>query len=422
MSAALVGVVVFLKRQSLVGEALSHASYPGVILGVILAGAFDVDEGQELSMSLLIMSGALVTSLAGLWSIGFLERRMKVRSDSALCFVLAVFFGVGLTLASHVQFTHSSLYRQAQVYLYGQAATMTDVHMMIYGLLSVVILAVIFLFYKEIQAIAFDSEYARSIGINKKLVDSTVFFLVVVAVVIGIRSVGVVLMSAMLIAPAAAARQFSNNLYKIFTMAALFGALSGFFGNYYSVQASKQLAVYYPGERLTLPTGPMIVVVASLLCLLSLLFAPGRGIVLRFFRVIRFRYRCMCENLLKAIWRHGKDREISFEELARHQSASPFYLRFVLYRLSRQGWVSRTPMGYKLTSEGVQWASRIVRLHRLWEVYLVDYLGVGAERVHRSAEEMEHIITPELEAELMVILNNPKVDPHHQPIPQREEG
>lgn len=422
MSAALVGVVVFLNKQSLIGEALSHASYPGVILGVILAGIWDIGEDNEMHIALLIMAGAILTSLAGLWTIGFLERRMKVRSDSALCFVLAVFFGVGLTLASHVQFSYSSLYRQAQVYLYGQAATMTDVHMLIYGILSVLILAVIVTFYKEIQSIAFDPEYVRSIGINTKLVDSTVFFLVVVAVVIGIRSVGVVLMSAMLIAPAAAARQYSNKLYKIFALAAFFGALSGFFGNYFSVRASKQLAVLFPGDRLTLPTGPMIVIVASVICLLSLLFAPGRGILLRFLRVIRFRYRCMCENLLKAIWRHRKEKEVSFEEIARHQSASSLYLRFVLMRLTRQGWVESTPEGYKLTPEGVQWASRIVRLHRLWEVYLVDYLGVGAERVHRSAEEMEHIITPELEAELTLILNNPKVDPHHQPIPPKEEG
>lgn len=82
--------------------------------------------------------------------------------------------------------------------------------------------------------------------------------------------------------------------------------------------------------------------------------------------------------------------------------------------------MERTQNGYRLTPKGVQWAARIVRLHRLWEVYLVDYLGLGAERVHRSAEEMEHIITPELETELTLLLNNPKYDPHHQPIPARE--
>lgn len=420
MAAALVGVIVFVKKQSLLGESLSHAAYPGVIIGVIIAGIMGIHEDQELLIAFLIMGGALASSMLGLWSIGFLQTRLAVRSDSALCFVLAAFFGVGLTLASQVQFAYSSLYRQVQMYLYGQAATMTDVHILIYGVLSLMILSVVVVFYKEIQGIAFDPQYIQSIGVNKKVVDATVFFLIVLAVVIGIRSVGVVLMSAMLIAPAAAARQYSNQLYRIFAWAAFFGIISGFLGNYLSVEISKWLAIKYPGERLALPTGPMIVVVASLICLFSLMFAPKRGLLLRLSRIMRFRYQCMCENLLKAIWRCRPDEEVPFEAIAKHQSASLWYLRFVLNSLVNQGWIKRVKGGYCLTAEGVLWAARIVRLHRLWEVYLVDYLGIGSERVHRSAEEMEHIITPELEAKLTLILNDPKHDPHQQPIPSLE--
>jgi manganese/zinc/iron transport system permease protein len=96
-------------------------------------------------------------------------------------------------------------------------------------------------------------------------------------------------------------------------------------------------------------------------------------------------------------------------------------LRFILRKLVKEGWMSRTPSGgYRLTPEGKQWAAKIVRLHRLWEVYLADYLGVGIEKVHRSAEEMEHIITPDLEQELTLLLKDPKQDPHHQPIPPKE--
>lgn len=421
MAAALVGVIVFLNKQSLLGESLSHAAYPGVIVGVILAGLGNIGEDQEFLLTLLTMGGALASAILGLWTIGFLQRRLKVRSDSALCFVLAAFFGIGLTLASQVQFAYSSLYRQAQVYLYGQAATMTDIHILIYGTLAFVILSVVIIFYKEIQGIAFDSAYMQSLGMNVHIVNAIVFFLIVVAVIIGIRSVGVVLMSAMLIAPAVAARQYSNKLYRIFALAAFFGVLSGFLGNYLSVELSQWLKLKYPDERLTLPTGPMIVIVASIICLLSLMFAPKRGLLLRFIRILHFRHQCMCENLLKAIWRFGPEKEIDFETIAKYQSASVWYLRTVLNILTYQGWIVRTSADrYRLTPEGTTWAARIVRLHRLWEVYLVDYLGVGAERVHRSAEEMEHIITPELAAKLTLMLNDPKYDPHHQPIPPVE--
>lgn len=416
LAAALVGVIVFLKKQSLLGESLSHAAYPGVIVGVILAGMGGLGAGSELPIAILIMVGAFTTAMAGLWVIRILERRLKVRSDSALCFVLAAFFGIGLTLASHVQFAFTSLYRQVQVYLYGQAATMTDVHILIYGLLALAVVIVIVIFYKEIQTIAFDADYARSLGINTRVVDATVFILIVLAVVISIRSVGVVLMSAMLIAPAAAARQYTNKLHRMFLLAAVFGLLSGFLGNYFSVEMSGWIS----GARITLPTGPTIVVVASLICLFSLMFAPKRGLLLRLVRIVAFRYRCMCENLLKAIWRAGPEKAVSFESIARYQSASTLYLSFILRCLTHQGWIEKAPDGYRLTPEGILWAARIVRLHRLWEVYLVDYLGVGSERVHHSAEDMEHIITPELEAELTLMLKNPKYDPHHQPIPSME--
>ncbi len=134
LGASLVGVIVFLRKQSLLGEALSHAAYPGVIIGVILAGLLSFDDRQEFFLTILIMLGAALTALLGLWCINFLESNFKIRSDSALCFILSAFFGIGLTLASQVQFSFSYLYRQGSVYLYGQAATMTDVHIFVYGL------------------------------------------------------------------------------------------------------------------------------------------------------------------------------------------------------------------------------------------------------------------------------------------------
>ena len=146
LTAALVGVVVFLKKQSLIGESLSHAAYPGVIVGVMIAGMSHISADEELPIALFSMAGAFVTSLLGLWVIDILEKRLGVRSDSALCFVLAAFFGIGLTLASHMQFVYSSLYRQAQVYLYGQAATMTDAHIGIYALLAIIVSSVIIIF------------------------------------------------------------------------------------------------------------------------------------------------------------------------------------------------------------------------------------------------------------------------------------
>jgi manganese/zinc/iron transport system permease protein len=422
LSTALVGVISFLRKQSLLGESLSHAAYPGVVFGVISSGWFLTNESEDLIITIFIMGGACISAFLGLWIITLLERKCKIRSDSALCFVLSGFFGIGITLASYVQFAYPSLYRNIQIYLYGQAATMTDVHIVIYGVLATTILLAIIFFYKELYTISFDRNFARSLGMPINIIDFLVFILMVLAVVIGIRSVGVVLISAMLIAPPAAARQYTNQMFKLLILSALFGLLSGFLGNYLSFEISSKLALKYPAERLSLPTGPMIVLVASAICFVSLLFAPERGYLLRLIRIARFRYKCVCENLLKLIWRFGSNETITFNQIATYQGVSFLYLHFLLYRLTRKDWVRKTnKKTFELTQKGKKRAAEIIRLHRLWELYLVEYIGIGMEKVHPSAEEMEHILTPEIESELTVLLKDPTQDPHSQPIPPKLE-
>lgn len=417
LAASLIGVIAFLRKQSLLGEALSHAAYPGIMLGVVVVATFDEGSEADFSLAVAVMVGAYLSAFLGMRCIRLLVDRFRIRPDSALCFVLSSFFGVGITLASQIQFTHSVLYKQSLSYLYGQAATMTDFHIVLYGLLSFVIIVIIALFYRQLQVMTFDQDYAASLGVKTKWLDSVIIALIVLAVVIGMRSVGVVLMSAMFIAPAVAARQFTNRLSLMLVLAGCVAMVSGFFGNYLSVQFGQVLAKEYPGLRLALPTGPMIVIVASMCSLLALLFAPERGLLLRYCRVGYFHFRCSIENVLKMMWRHGVDKAYRLREIAREQNMSKFRVWLILAVLRWRNRVVVDGKGYRLTRQGEKQAQQIVRLHRLWEVYLVDYLGMGAERVHRNAEEMEHIITPELEAELSLLLKNPKQDPHLQPIP-----
>lgn len=273
-TAALVGVIVFLRKQSLLGESLSHAAYPGVIIGILTAGSFFFSE-DEVFLSAFIIIGAFLAALLGYATIHFLIHRLRFRSDATLCFVLASFFGIGITLASLTQFEFPWLYRQVQMYLYGQAATMTDIHIGIYVVLSLAIISILALFYKELKILIFDREYAKSLGIPVRFVESIVFFVIVLAIVVGIRSVGVVLMSAMLIAPAISARQMTHHLGTLFCLAGMIGLISGFLGNFFSVELSQYLTQTY-GKRLAMPTGPMIVIVASTICFLSLMFAPKR--------------------------------------------------------------------------------------------------------------------------------------------------
>ncbi len=186
LMASLVGVIVFLRKQSLLGETLSHAAYPGVILGVVGAALSSTVEGDQPWVAGWVIGGAFVASLVGLFTIRGLVKYLNVASDSALAFVLASFFGIGLTVASRVQVTHTTLYRQIEMYLYGQAATMTDHHIWLYGVLSLVAILFVVVLYKELQIINFDRDYAASLGISTGFVELMFFVLTVLAVVVGI--------------------------------------------------------------------------------------------------------------------------------------------------------------------------------------------------------------------------------------------
>jgi manganese/zinc/iron transport system permease protein len=412
LSSALVGVVVFLRKRSLLGEALSHAAYPGVVLAVLSMAIFFPLASDLLALAILI--GAFLTSLLGLWAIEKMVRRFRVKNDAALCFVLSVFFGVGVLIASRLQFTHALWYKTVQIFLYGQAATMTDIHILIYALLALLLSSVLILLYRQIEMVIFDRDFSKTTGVAVSLVDTLLFVLLVLAIVIGIRSVGVVLMAGMLIAPAVAARSLSHRLWAVFLLAGGIGALSGFLGNYLSVEIPE-----WGTWRFTLPTGPMILLSASTICVCTLLFAPKNGLVSRCIRILRFRWQCVGENLLKFLWRR-RGKGASWHEIKRAQALSSFQVHFLVWRLKGQGWIEEPKSGQLcLTKDGDLRAARIIRLHRLWEAYLV-FLGQGAEKVHRNAEEMEHIITPELEKELSELLGDPKHDPHAQPIPPKE--
>lgn len=377
LSAGIIGCLAFLQKRSLVGEALSHATYPGVVLSVAFAAIFLPFSEDGAALSILL--GAFLSGILGLVVIGHMEKRLKISSDAALCFVLAIFFGVGVLIASRLQITHALWFRQIQIFLFGQAATMVDAHIILYAILALFVVLTIVLLFRYLEMLYFDPVFADSVGMRTTLINGVIYFLLVLAIVVGMRSVGVVLMSGMLIAPAAAARQWSKKLSSFFIISALIGMVSGFLGNALSVLIPK-----WAGQpRLPLATGPMIILVATALCLFSLLFAPQRGYFTRKLRITRFRLRCKEENILKAL----------------HEGESYRAHPLLLWRMQLKGWIEDG----KLTEKGQAEAEKLVRLHRLWELYLI-YMGQGAERVHASAEAMEHILTPEIEKQLLYLL------------------
>lgn len=263
------GTFAVLRRQALVGDAISHAALPGVVLAYLVLGT---------KASLALMLGAALTGLAAILAVTAVVRTTRVKDDAALGIVLSVFFGVGLVLLTWVQRRPDASQAGLDRFLFGQAATVLRDDVITIAVVGALALVVVVLLWKQLKLLAFDPEFGATLGVPVRVIEVALTGLLVVAIVIGLQMVGAVLMSAMIVAPAAAARQWTNRLGPMAVVAAGIGALAGGVGAVLSSQVER------------LPTGPTIVLVATAVVAGSLLFAP-RGLVARGLRARAARSR-----------------------------------------------------------------------------------------------------------------------------------
>lgn len=255
------GAYAVLRKQSLLGDAVAHASLPGIAIAFLVTGT---------KSPLLFFAGAALTGwLATLWIMG-ITRNTRIKNDTALAMVLAVFFGIGLVLLTYIQKQPNANQAGLETFLFGQAATLLKRDVITMGVIGIVTIAIIILLWKEFKLFTFDPQFAKSLGFNIRFLDILLTSLIVLAIVLGLQTVGVVLMSAMLIAPAAAARQWTNRLDRMVILSALFGALSGLAGTAISSYGSN------------ISTGPTIILSSVFIVILSFLFAPNRGLIAKF--------------------------------------------------------------------------------------------------------------------------------------------
>ncbi len=408
VSSGVLGSFALLRRRSLMGDAVAHAALPGVAVAFMLAGT------RSLPLMLL---GALVAGLLGAFFIQSVIKHTRIKEDTALGLILSVFFAFGIVLLTQIQ--HSGAGGQAGLdkYLFGQAAALVGSDVQLMAVSAAVVCVIAMLLFKEFKLLCFDPGFARGIGFSPKVLDGMMMFLIVVTVVIGMQSVGVVLMAAMLIIPAASARFWTDRLNLMVMLAALFGALSGAVGTLLSTVG------------LQLPTGPLIVLAASAVFAVSMLLAPGRGILARVTRHISLKGRVAKENALRDFYELAEacdcwDAEATAAELAASRGIRAGAMISTLRKLIREGLVAEAGGRFRLKDKGLAEAYAITRRHRLWEMFLMHEGQLGSDHVHRDADEIEHHMPPKLEAELEQLLAfqgiEMKLPPSVHPIEARE--
>lgn len=403
VASALVGCFTFLKKKALVGDVVSHAVLPGICLSFLIAGYKN---------PLLIIVGAFISGWLSIVFMDYIIRHSKLKEDTATGLSLSVFFGIGILLLTYIQHSGNAQQTGLDSFLFGKAAALIGTDLYAFSAIALIVLVIVGVFYKEFKLLAFDRQFAESIGMPTQVIELLLTSITVMAVVTGIQAVGVVLMAAMLITPAAAAKFWTNRLSLMLVLAAVFSAFSGLAGAFISY------------IRPALPTGPWMVMVLSMIALFSFFFAPNKGIAIKAIRQARIKRQFLEENLLKTFYAI-KEKEGDFltpfsrEEILRKRAFAPGQLNIGIKRLLRHGFLKSNGDAWVLTPDGLRKGKRVQRLHRLWELYLTEYLRIAPDHVHEDAESIEHIITPELELKLETLLENPARDPHNTIIPPR---
>ncbi|MBL6449133.1 metal ABC transporter permease [Fulvivirga sp. 29W222] len=400
-SSAIVGSFTFLKKKALVGDAVAHSVLPGVCLSFILYGEKN---------PIILIFGAFATGWLSLILIDIISSHSKVKEDTAIGLILSVFFGIGIFMLTIIQKSGNAAQTGLDQILFGKAASLVGNDLIAFAVIAAILILSVWFFFKEFTLLAFDEDFASTIGLPVRAIELLLTTLTVLAVVIGIQAVGVVLMAAMLITPAAAARFWTEKISTMVWLAAIFGAFSGLTGAYISYIAP------------SMPTGPWIVVVISTIAFISFFMAPKRGILYRMNNQRKIRRQINDENILKALYQLGEEEKNFYEkrtieEILTKRKFDPASLKTGLRRLKREGYLGNESGHWSFTKAGKHKGQRTVKLHRLWELYLTQYLRIAPDHVHDDADTIEHILTPELETRLEKLLDYPTVDPHQSEIP-----
>lgn len=335
----MLGSFAVLRKQSLLGDAISHAALPGIALAFLITGSKDTN---------ILLLGALVSGLIGTFWIRGIITKTHLKTDTALGLILSLFFGFGMLLLTFIQKQPNANQAGLDKYLFGQAATLVESDVRLMVIVTGICLFIMLLFWKEFKIMLFDAEYTKTLGFNTRFIDVLITFFIVLAIVLGLQTVGVVLMSAMLLAPAASARQWTNKLSVMIFLAAIFGAFSGVVGT--AISASDN----------NLSTGPVIVLVAGVFVLASFIFSPGRGLL---FREIRFRQNRRDLQLRKTL-------QLMYGIASTHEDiAHPHAIRILndfqgftkgtLRKMEEKGWVQIQNQEWALTTKGYSKAENL---------------------------------------------------------------
>jgi manganese/zinc/iron transport system permease protein len=393
IAAGLVGAFLLLRKRSLLGDTLGHATLPGVAIGFLVAYAAGHDPRSFFPLAL----GATLSSVAGIGALALVRRFSRIKDDAALAIVLSVFFGFGIALLSAIQQLPGGFASGLEHLIYGSAATMTsaDATFVIASSLGISLFCIAL--FKEFSLLCFDEAFARSSGWPATVLDILLMSLVVWATVAGIQTVGILLVVALLVIPPASARFWCDGMGPMAAVSTVSGGLSCLLGVFLSALFPKW------------PTGALSVLSAGSIFAASLVFGPTRGILIRSIRTRRAEKNLRREHLLRAVFECAELTEgsVLLADLLAKRPWTRQQMLAEIALLADRGLLTCPPGNdsVQFTATGLSEARRLVRNHRLWELYLIRHADVAPAHVDREADRIEHVLDRRIVEELEDILD-----------------
>jgi manganese/zinc/iron transport system permease protein len=408
LAAGVVGSFTLLRKRALLGDALSHATLPGIGIAFLVAPLLALD-GKSLPVLLI---GAAVSGSIGMATILMIRNLTKLKEDAALGIVLSVFFGGGLVTLGLAQQMPEGHAAGLESFIYGKTASIIAQDAWWIVAAAVVSLSCLAVFYKELKLLCFDEAFAGSRGYPTIAIDFALMATVVIVTIVGLQAVGLVLMIALLVIPAAAARFWTGNMSRMTALSAVIGGISCMLGSLVSALAPR------------LPSGAMIVLTSAFFFSISMLFGRQRGVVVQFYRRWQTRRRIDRRHVLRGIYELLELRAtamsnnerveptagqwVPLSALMATRTWSSRRMQSEVNRLRHEGLVRTRDGEIALSAPGLIEARRFTREHRLWDLYLITHADVAAERVDRDAERIEDCLEPVMIDQLESLLEQAK--------------
>lgn len=386
------GCFIVLRNMALIGDALSHAILPGIVISFMIVGYSTIG----------FFLGSVVAGLLTAFAITWIQRNVNTKNDAAIGIVFTAMFALGVLGISEIN--SQGVHLDLKDFLFGSILGVGNEDLYLITGIGIYVLLSIAIFYRYLFVTTFQPVIAETMGISVKMIHYFLMLMLSFVVVASLKAVGVILVVAMLITPASTALLLSDKLKSVIIIASLLGLLSAVLGLIFSI-------------HLDTTPGPAMTVVATLMYFLTVLFAPKKGLLFKSIRSRNLSRKIRFEDTLKQALKLDQKGNLTYAELQNRLGYTSQVLKKNLQLLLKDGLVQTSPK-LILTKLGQKEANKLVRAHRLWETYLVNQIGLSAEQIHEDAEKYEHLLTEEILEKLDKKLDFPDFDPHGSPIPR----